>query len=312
MRFPLRCGGACLQRCAAVHELPCRFTNNIAFYQYLLDPAAVAVLQNLKIPATALLLKARHPTACAWQDVQEGVGRQHCGWRCMMTRAAGGGGQGVQHQPVVGRAVPGDGMRPGHTQALMHTAHHRVTALHALWRCELPPVQSQYPCGGPLVQQGSGGDHFSEGQLTALTAVLTVVVINSFSGEPPGPAASWCRSRCLPACYLPVGAAAFLEGLLKDRTLSFWRTNQLLYMYGMVRLPALARHCLRACLTLLSRRCGAGVELWRCGVHPCVGSCSAGRGGDVRGLQSAGADADCADGSCAHPLAPVRDLITGS
>lgn len=33
------------------------FTNNIAFYQYLLDPAAVTVLQNMKIPATAVLLK---------------------------------------------------------------------------------------------------------------------------------------------------------------------------------------------------------------------------------------------------------------
>ena len=49
------------------------FTNNIAFYQYVLDPAAVTVwpvvgslasysalqvLQNMKIPVTAILLKA--------------------------------------------------------------------------------------------------------------------------------------------------------------------------------------------------------------------------------------------------------------
>lgn len=47
-------------------------TNNIAFYQYGLDPTAVVVLQNLKIPATAILLKlilGKKYSVTQWQAI---------------------------------------------------------------------------------------------------------------------------------------------------------------------------------------------------------------------------------------------------
>ena len=46
-------------------------------------------------------------------------------------------------------------------------------------------------------------------QTTAFIAVITVVIVNSF-------------------------AAVYMESMLKDASVPFWRTNQYLYMYGMV------------------------------------------------------------------------------
>jgi hypothetical protein len=53
----------------AVPALLWGVTNNIAFYQYYLDPAAVSVLQNMKIPVTAGLLRvilSKHYSGNQW------------------------------------------------------------------------------------------------------------------------------------------------------------------------------------------------------------------------------------------------------
>jgi len=119
------------------------FTNNIAFYQYVLDPAAVTVLQNMKIPVTAILLKF-----------------------------------------LVKK---------------VYTSNQWWAVLFLAIGC----IQSQYPCGGARADSIS-----HETQLVGFIAVATLVLVNSF-------------------------VAAYMELLLKDTDLSFWRTSQFLYMYGM-------------------------------------------------------------------------------
>ena len=121
-------------------------TNNIAFYQYYLDPAAVAVLQNMKIPVTAVLL---------------------------------------------------------HT---ILSKNYSANQWFAIIFLSVGCIQSQYPCGG--AREMVAVDAVPEQQGVALAAVLAVVIINSF-------------------------CAVYMEGLLKDADVPFWRTNQYLYSFGM-------------------------------------------------------------------------------